>query len=85
MFVPLPVPFVFQRTASDFSAWRLKSSLAPRSSPAPFAPCFLSGGGGAGVRAPRVILSPLLISFVFSSVRERSVRDPEMLGVDLYP
>lgn len=33
MFVPLPVPFVFQRTASDFSAWRLKSSLAPRSSP----------------------------------------------------
>ncbi|GLD63834.1 POU domain, class 2, transcription factor 1 [Lates japonicus] len=34
MFVPLPVPFVFQRTASDFSAWRLKSSLAPRSSPA---------------------------------------------------
>ncbi|KAM3857958.1 uncharacterized protein pou2f2a [Diretmus argenteus] len=33
MFVPLPVPFVFQRTASDFSAWRLKSPLAPRSSP----------------------------------------------------
>lgn len=33
MFVPLPVPFVFQRSASDFSAWRLKSSLAPRSSP----------------------------------------------------
>ncbi|KAM9839042.1 uncharacterized protein pou2f2a [Aulostomus maculatus] len=33
MFVPLPVPFVFQRTASDFSAWRVKSSLAPRSSP----------------------------------------------------
>ncbi|XP_053190378.1 POU domain, class 2, transcription factor 2 [Scomber japonicus] len=33
MFVPLPVPFVFQRTASDFSAWRLKSSLAQRSSP----------------------------------------------------
>ncbi|XP_037549684.1 POU domain, class 2, transcription factor 1 [Nematolebias whitei] len=33
MFVPLPVPFVFQRTASDFSAWRLKSSLAPRTSP----------------------------------------------------
>ncbi|XP_061903373.1 POU domain, class 2, transcription factor 2 isoform X2 [Entelurus aequoreus] len=33
MFVPLPVPFVFQRTASDFSAWRLKSSLAARSSP----------------------------------------------------
>ncbi|XP_043994353.1 POU domain, class 2, transcription factor 2 isoform X3 [Gambusia affinis] len=33
MFVPLPVPFVFQRTASDFSAWRLKSSLVPRSSP----------------------------------------------------
>ncbi|XP_056892575.1 POU domain, class 2, transcription factor 2-like [Takifugu flavidus] len=33
MFVPLPVPFVFQRSASDFSAWKLKSSLAPRSSP----------------------------------------------------
>ncbi|KAM4630183.1 uncharacterized protein pou2f2a [Polymixia lowei] len=33
MFVPLPVPFVFQRTASDFSAWRLKSPLAARSSP----------------------------------------------------
>eukprot|EP00063_Salmo_salar_P022420 XP_013997255.1 PREDICTED: POU domain, class 2, transcription factor 2-like isoform X7 [Salmo salar] len=32
MFVPLPVPFVFQRTASDFSAWRLKSPLALRSS-----------------------------------------------------
>ncbi|XP_048086440.1 POU domain, class 2, transcription factor 2 isoform X1 [Alosa alosa] len=31
MFVPLPVPFVFQRTASDFSAWRLKSPLALRS------------------------------------------------------
>ncbi|XP_064154388.1 POU class 2 homeobox 2a isoform X4 [Anguilla rostrata] len=31
MFVPLPVPFVFQRTASDFNAWRLKSPLAPRS------------------------------------------------------
>ncbi|XP_061616485.1 POU domain, class 2, transcription factor 1-like isoform X2 [Phyllopteryx taeniolatus] len=33
MFVPLPVPFVFQRTVSDFSAWRLKSSPAPRASP----------------------------------------------------
>ncbi|KAM6959490.1 POU domain, class 2, transcription factor 2 [Aplochiton taeniatus] len=32
MFVPLPVPFVFQRNASDFSAWRLKSPLALRSS-----------------------------------------------------
>ncbi|XP_028819524.1 POU domain, class 2, transcription factor 2 isoform X2 [Denticeps clupeoides] len=32
MFVPLPVPLVFQRTASDFSAWRLKSPLALRSS-----------------------------------------------------
>uniref|UniRef100_A0A3P9LPS6 POU domain protein n=2 Tax=Oryzias latipes TaxID=8090 RepID=A0A3P9LPS6_ORYLA len=31
MFVPLPVPFVFQRTASDLNAWRLKSPLAPRS------------------------------------------------------
>ncbi|XP_066575526.1 POU domain, class 2, transcription factor 2 isoform X2 [Amia ocellicauda] len=30
MFVPLPVPFVFQRTASDLSAWRLKSPLALR-------------------------------------------------------
>ncbi|KAK1805406.1 hypothetical protein P4O66_019719 [Electrophorus voltai] len=32
MFVPLPVPLVFQRTAPDFSAWRLKSPLALRSS-----------------------------------------------------
>ncbi|KAJ8000068.1 hypothetical protein DPEC_G00201010 [Dallia pectoralis] len=32
MFVPLPVPFVFQRTASDFAAWRIKSPLALRSS-----------------------------------------------------
>ncbi|TNN81698.1 hypothetical protein EYF80_008144 [Liparis tanakae] len=31
MFVPLPVPFVFQRTAPDLNAWRLKSPLAPRS------------------------------------------------------
>ncbi|XP_063734365.1 POU class 2 homeobox 2a isoform X1 [Eleginops maclovinus] len=31
MFVPLPVPFVFQRTASDLNAWRLKSPLALRS------------------------------------------------------
>ncbi|XP_069040972.1 POU domain, class 2, transcription factor 2 isoform X5 [Lepisosteus oculatus] len=31
MFVPLPVPFVFQRTASDLAAWRLKSPLALRS------------------------------------------------------
>lgn len=38
MFVPLPVPFVFQRSASDFSAWRLKSSLAPRSSPGKMIP-----------------------------------------------
>eukprot|EP00064_Thunnus_orientalis_P022745 superscaffoldBa00007950_g22961 len=32
MFVPLPVPFVFQRTAPDLNAWRLKSPLALRSS-----------------------------------------------------
>lgn len=31
MFVPLPVPFVFQRTAPDLTAWRLKSPLALRS------------------------------------------------------
>ncbi|XP_072317200.1 POU domain, class 2, transcription factor 2 isoform X4 [Eucyclogobius newberryi] len=32
MFVPLPVPFVFQRTACpDLNAWRLKSPLALRS------------------------------------------------------
>ncbi|XP_059365040.1 POU domain, class 2, transcription factor 2-like isoform X9 [Carassius carassius] len=31
MFVPLPVPLVFQRTAPDFSAWRLKSPLPLRS------------------------------------------------------
>ncbi|KAM6968184.1 POU domain, class 2, transcription factor 2 isoform 2-T2 [Aplochiton taeniatus] len=31
MFVPLPVPFVFQRTAPDLNAWRLKSPLSPRS------------------------------------------------------
>ncbi|XP_076008844.1 POU domain, class 2, transcription factor 2 isoform X2 [Genypterus blacodes] len=31
MFVPLPVPFVFQRTAADLNAWRLKSPLALRS------------------------------------------------------
>nr|XP_061789514.1 POU domain, class 2, transcription factor 2-like [Nerophis lumbriciformis] len=31
MFVPLPVPFVFQRAAPDLSAWRLKSPLALRS------------------------------------------------------
>ncbi|XP_076863939.1 POU domain, class 2, transcription factor 2 [Brachyhypopomus gauderio] len=31
MFVPLPVPLVFQRTAPDFGAWRLKSPLALRS------------------------------------------------------
>ncbi|XP_051519798.1 POU domain, class 2, transcription factor 2 [Myxocyprinus asiaticus] len=33
MFVPLPVPLVFQRTAPDFSAWRLKSPLPLRSEP----------------------------------------------------
>ncbi|XP_053737575.1 POU domain, class 2, transcription factor 2 [Synchiropus splendidus] len=33
MFVPLPVPFVFQRTAPDLNAWRLKSPLALRSNP----------------------------------------------------
>ncbi|XP_041963845.1 POU domain, class 2, transcription factor 2 isoform X2 [Alosa sapidissima] len=33
MFVPLPVPLVFQRAASDLSAWRLKSPPASRSSP----------------------------------------------------
>ncbi|XP_019896515.1 POU domain, class 2, transcription factor 2 isoform X3 [Esox lucius] len=31
MFVPLPVPFMFQRTAPDLNAWRLKSTLALRS------------------------------------------------------
>ena len=31
MFVPLPVPFVFQRSAPDLNAWRLKSPLALRS------------------------------------------------------
>ncbi|XP_068614786.1 POU domain, class 2, transcription factor 2 [Brachionichthys hirsutus] len=31
MFVPLPVPFVFQRTAPDLSAWRLKAPPALRS------------------------------------------------------
>ncbi|XP_028837053.1 POU domain, class 2, transcription factor 2 isoform X5 [Denticeps clupeoides] len=31
MFVPLPVPFVFQRAASDLGAWRLKSPPALRS------------------------------------------------------
>ncbi|KAM9724488.1 POU domain, class 2, transcription factor 2 isoform 4-T4 [Menidia menidia] len=31
MFVPLPVPFVFQRAAPDLNAWRLKSPLALRS------------------------------------------------------
>lgn len=31
MFVPLPVPFVFQRTAPELNAWRLKSPLALRS------------------------------------------------------
>ncbi|XP_034030317.1 POU domain, class 2, transcription factor 2 isoform X3 [Thalassophryne amazonica] len=31
MFVPLPVPFVFQRTAPDLTTWRLKSPLALRS------------------------------------------------------
>ncbi|XP_035287392.1 POU domain, class 2, transcription factor 2-like isoform X1 [Anguilla anguilla] len=31
MFVPLPVPFVFQRTAPDLNAWCLKSPLALRS------------------------------------------------------
>ncbi|XP_039535533.1 POU domain, class 2, transcription factor 2 isoform X3 [Pimephales promelas] len=31
MFVPLPVPFVLPRTASDLHAWRLKSPLALRS------------------------------------------------------
>ncbi|XP_029307567.1 POU domain, class 2, transcription factor 2 isoform X4 [Cottoperca gobio] len=31
MFVPLPVPFVFQRTAADLNAWGLKSPLALRS------------------------------------------------------
>ncbi|KAK2844787.1 hypothetical protein Q5P01_011446 [Channa striata] len=34
MFVPLPVPFVFQRTAPDLNAWRLKSPLALRSNSA---------------------------------------------------
>lgn len=31
MFVPLPVPFVFQRATPDLNAWRLKSPLALRS------------------------------------------------------
>ncbi|XP_055066581.2 POU domain, class 2, transcription factor 2 isoform X3 [Misgurnus anguillicaudatus] len=31
MFVPLPMPFVLPRTASDLHAWRLKSPLALRS------------------------------------------------------
>ncbi|XP_033979889.1 LOW QUALITY PROTEIN: POU domain, class 2, transcription factor 2 [Trematomus bernacchii] len=31
MFVPLPVPFVFQRSAADLAAWRLKSPQALRS------------------------------------------------------
>ncbi len=31
MFVPLPVPFVLPRTASDLHAWHLKSPLALRS------------------------------------------------------
>lgn len=50
----------------------------------------LPPGGGAGGRGPsaqRPVSSrdPLLISFVCSSVRERSARDPGMRGVDLYP
>ncbi|KAK5891860.1 hypothetical protein CesoFtcFv8_012295 [Champsocephalus esox] len=49
MFVPLPVPFVFQRSAADLAAWRLKSPQALRSnsgktfslffSPATHPPC----------------------------------------------
>lgn len=44
MFVPLPVPFVFQRTAPDLNAWRLKSPLALRSNSGKifFFVCFLS-------------------------------------------
>lgn len=32
MFVPLPVPLVFQRSSRDFGAWRLKAPLPLRSS-----------------------------------------------------
>ena len=55
--------------------------------PAPHSPSFLLVGRRQGSErpAPRVILNPLLISFVCSSVRQRSVRDPGMRGVDLYP
>lgn len=55
--------------------------------PAPYSPSFLLVGGQQGSErpAPRVIPDPLLISFVCSSVRERSLRGPGMRGVDLYP
>lgn len=43
------------------------------------------GRQGSERPAPRVIPNPLVISFVCSSVRERSVQDPVMQGVDLYP
>lgn len=45
MFVPLPVPFVFQRTAPDLNAWRLKSPLALRSNSGKISfssPCYTS-------------------------------------------
>ncbi|KAJ8005211.1 hypothetical protein DPEC_G00144280 [Dallia pectoralis] len=39
MFVPLPVPFMFQRASPpDLSAWRLKSPSAPRTDSASVSP-----------------------------------------------
>lgn len=42
-------------------------------------------GGRQGSERPVSSQNPLLISFVCSSVRERSVQDPAMQGVDLCP
>ncbi|TWW78996.1 hypothetical protein D4764_10G0000260 [Takifugu flavidus] len=57
MFVPLPVPFVFQRTAPDLNAWRLKSPLALRSNSEERSSQLLSSS--AVLISPRIFLSRL--------------------------
>ncbi|KAL1255058.1 hypothetical protein QQF64_013119 [Cirrhinus molitorella] len=57
MFVPLPVPLVFQRTAPDFSAWRLKSPLPLRSGNSGVLVlkyCISEGAGARNVCAQRL-------------------------------
>ncbi|TKS82286.1 POU domain, class 2, transcription factor 2 [Collichthys lucidus] len=64
MFVPLPVPFVFQRTAPDLNAWRLKSPLALRSNSDPSSIQGLSQGKkpDASISLSFNLSLPLLLS-----------------------